>query len=475
MLENRSFDHMLGFLYRDRGNVSLSGEPFDGLTGKESNADANGNAVSVFSIDATQRYAYFMPGADPGEGYQQTNAQLFGSPNAPVPPVATCSGFVTNFGSTISWDAKNGRSVLPGTVDKGIMGIFPPEMLPVLSGLARGYAVCDRWFSSVPTETMPNRAFVCAATSQGHVDDQTKSFTVPSIFGLLSKHKLDWAVYGYDEDPLTRHDFPDTAAASDDHFGTFQDFVAAARGGTLGAYTFLEPSWGSTGNSQHPNYDVALGEALIHDVYYALRNGPGWSATLLVIVYDEHGGCFDHVPPPQNATAPDKTAGEQGFDFKRFGVRVPAVLVSPLIAQGTVLSVPAGAVPFDHTSILKTVETRWNLPSLTARDDAAPQLGGVLSLSEPRTDDPLEGVVVPQSAGPSPHSPDDPPSHMQMIHAELVSRLPVLNEMGGAKHQMPALRTGAECATYIRERTKAWKASKAAVAARPAHRPVTGS
>src|SRR6185295_2441447 len=119
-------------------------------------------------------------------------------------------------------------------------------------------------------------------------------------------------------------------------FGVFTGFTAAAAAGTLPAYTFLEPDWSSTGNSQHPNYDVAPGEQLIHDVYYAVRNGKGWNQTLLIVTYDEHGGCYDHVSPPTGAIPPDHTPGDFGFDFKRFGVRVPAVLVSPLIAPGTV-------------------------------------------------------------------------------------------------------------------------------------------
>ena len=182
------------------------------------------------------------------------------------------------------------------------MGIFPPETLPVLSGLARGYAVCDHWFGSVPTETMPNRAFACAATSQGHMDDKTSSYTCPSIFGLLSKHKINWAIYGYDTDPLTRQNFTDITNATDSHFGIFTDFTTAAAAGKLPAFTFLEPSWGATGNSQHPNNNVTLGEDLIHKVYYALRNGPAWNSTLLIITYDEHGGCYDHVAPPLGAS-----------------------------------------------------------------------------------------------------------------------------------------------------------------------------
>jgi phospholipase C len=460
MLENRSFDHMLGFLYADSGNVSPTGSPFDGLTGSESNLDENGVAVPVFKIQATDQNAYYMPGADPGEGYSATNSQLFGSVDAPTPPVATNGGFVTDYSYTLGWEGKENWSILPGTTANDIMGIFTPEMLPVLSGLARGYAVCDQWFASLPTETLPNRAFVCAGTSQGHMDDKTKSFTSPSIFGLLSQNNISWSIYGYIDPPLTRQDFTDTTNADDSHFGLFTDFQAAAAAGTLASYVFLEPSWDAAGNSQHPNYNVALGEQLIHDVYYALRNGPKWNETLLIITYDEHGGCYDHVPPPQGAVPPDNSAGEYGFDFTRFGVRVPTVLVSPLIAAGTVFRVAPGSMPLDHTSVLKTVETRWSLPSLTARDAAAQDVGAVLTLTTPRTDDPLAGVTVPVAASQNPDV--ERPSHLQEVQAELVAALPVPDVEGGAHHTMPLLKTSSDYRAYIRSRTAAWKASRKA-------------
>ena len=145
MLENRSFDHMLGYLYADSGNVSAAGHAFDGLTGKESNPNAKGVAVPVFKIDPSDKYAYFMPGADPGEGYSATNSQLFGTATAPNPAVASNTGFVTDFAYTLAWQAKDPSwSILPGTVASNIMGMFTPQMLPVLSGLARGFAVCDQ-------------------------------------------------------------------------------------------------------------------------------------------------------------------------------------------------------------------------------------------------------------------------------------------------------------------------------------------
>ncbi|HEY0937266.1 MAG TPA: alkaline phosphatase family protein [Trebonia sp.] len=421
MLENRSFDHMLGYLYSGSGNRSPAGQPFEGLSGTESNPDADGNPVSVYPVTPSTPNAYFMPGADPGEGYQATNSQLWDSVTAPAAGTAAAmNGFVKDFAATITWETADKWSIVAGTTPSWIMGCFAPETLPVLSALARGYAVCDHWFASAPTETLPNRAFTLAGTSQGHLDDHTKTYTCPSIFGSLTKADVSWRVFGYTAQPLTKADFPDITGADASHFGLFKDFQEAAAAGTLPGFTFLEPSWSSAGNSQHPNYDVALGEQLISDTYEALRSGPGWPQTLFVLTYDEHGGCYDHVPPPWGAVPPDNTAGEFGFGFDRFGVRVPTVLISPLIAPGTVYRVPDGSVPLDHTSILKTVEQRWNLPALTARDAAAPAFGDVLTLTAPRTDDVLAGVTVPVSGSAGPSAGQV--SHLEAVRDELYAR-----------------------------------------------------
>ena len=454
MLENRSFDHMLGFLYTDQGNVSPAGQPYAGLTGSESNPDSSGQPVTVFRIEPTTPNAYFMPGADPGEGYMATNSQLFGSTKGPASSsdVPAGQGFVKDFAYTLGWETPDkSYAVVAGTTPNDIMGCFTPDTLPVLSALARGYAVCDQWFASVPTETMPNRAFACSATSQGHMDDKTRTFTSPSIFGLLSQHGIGWAIYGYDAPPLTKSDFTDIHSAPASNFGEFAAFQAAAAAGTLPAYSFLEPSWGSDGNSQHPNYNVALGEQFIHDVYEAVRSGPGWAQTLLVITYDEHGGCYDHVPPPAGATPPDNTAGEFGFDFTRFGVRVPTVLVSPLIAPGTVYRAPDGGTPLDHTSVLKTVQQRWGLPALTARDAAAPSVASVLTLTEPRTDDVLAGIAVPVAAGANPAA--GLPSHLQEVQADLISRQYPAGQHDAAD-ALPASGSSAAYDSYIRTYAK---------------------
>jgi phospholipase C len=469
MLENRSFDQMLGFLYESTGNRSPSNQPFEGLTGNESNPDDAGREVKVYKVDPASTHSYLMPGADPGEGFHNTNYQLFCTDDPVKGAVPTNKGFIINFKAAIASDqAKHYKDTLPGTDPSEIMGMYTPDMLPVMSGLAKGFAVADHWFSSVPTQTIPNRAFAGAATSQGHLDNAVKVFTCPSIFGRLSQNKIDWAIYGYNRDPLTRLDYTDIQSADESHFGHFRDFQTRAAAGTLPAYTFLEPSWGSAGNSQHPNYDVALGEQLIHDVYYALRDGPGWKDTLLIINYDEHGGNYDHVPPPWGAVPPDSSVGEWGFDFSRFGIRVPALLVSPRIAAGTVFRAKQGII--DHTSVLKTIERRWKLDPLTARDKAAPDLGDVLTLSKLRTDDPLKGVAVPASNAPHPNSSQ--PSVIEKIHAAKVAHLPLRNDQGTYDHHTPPdLSTSAAIGDYIQSRTAAWTQHLQRLAQRRAARP----
>ena len=467
MLENRSFDHMLGFLY-DAANPPPRGQPFDGLTGAETNPDENGNPVQVFKITPQTPNAYYMPGADPGEGYYATNIQLFGSqnaPSAPPTPAASNQGFVVNFAQTLAKHANNRSwTIKPGTTASSIMGVFTPQMLPILSGLAQGYAVSDAWFASAPTETLPNRAFTGVATSQGHLDDTTKIFTSPSIFSALSRKGRTWAVYGYTQQAYARQDFPDITNAPDANFGLFADFQAAAAAGKLANYVFLEPSWSEAGNSQHPVGNVALGEQLLHDVYYALRNSPQWAQTLLIVTYDEHGGNFDHVPPPWTATPPDASVGEFGFGFDRFGVRVPAVFVSPWIEAGTVIRA-SGTVPFDHTSVLKTLELKWGLAPLTARDKAAPDLSGLFTLTAARTDDPLQGVAVPVAAPSTP--PSGAPNKLQRGLAELVARLPATDAAGHLDDELPELHTSQEYDDFINRKTEAWRIAKARPPGKP--------
>jgi phospholipase C len=454
MLENRSFDHLLGFLYsstdKKKNNVSPLGHPFEGLKGDEMNPDKSNKPVQVFKIQKTDQSSYFMPLGNPGEGFLNTNAQLFGTTTPAPTAKATNQGFVQNFDFILS---KGRAHALPGATAQDIMGIYTPEMLPVLSGLARGYAVCDHWYSSAPTETFPNRAFAAMATSQGRLGDAPAPFTAPSIYAALGKKGNTWTIYGYNGLPLalTKGSIADIKDASKDHFGRFSDFKTAAQNGTLANYSFLEPMWGGKGNSQHPVDDVALGEKFLSEVYDALYGSKVWEKTLLIITYDEHGGCYDHVVPPSNATPPDSSVGDDGFDFKRFGVRVPAVLVSPWIAAGTVYRVPTKSAPFDHTSILATVEKRFGLKPLTKRDEAAPHIGGVLTLKKLRTDDPLKGIAPPTS-GAKPLLTGEP-THLEITLAQIANNLPIYHQKGDVRHhEPPVFKTAQEAITFAHQR-----------------------
>jgi phospholipase C len=247
----------------------------------------------------------------------------------------------------------------------------------------------------------------------------------------------------------------DITSAPPANFGLFADFQKAVKQGTLANYVFLEPSWGLSGNSQHPDGNVAAGEQFLHDIYYTLYGSPIWQKTLLIITYDEHGGCYDHVIPPTNAVAPDNSAGELGCTFTRLGPRVPTVLVSPFIKAGTVFRV-TGTTAFDHTSILATVEKRFGVPSLTKRDAAAPDVGGVLTLTQARQDDPLKSVAVPIAGTVPQHSVG--PSHLEQALADSAELLPVSDPgfKGGYHHQMPVFKSGADAVNYARARYQAY-------------------
>jgi phospholipase C len=476
MFENRSFDSMLGFLYENKKSP-LTDQPFEGLTGKESNPDKNGNQVPVFKIDPTDPHAYHMPRKDPGEGFANTNFQLFGAPQAPFDPKTKPNqGFVIDFGHQIKnyslekmeKAADAGKPIpkeyvqyapdLPGLSEKDIMGIYTPEALPVLSGLAKNYAVCDHWYCSAPTETLPNRAFTHFGTSDGNLYDEVHSYSGTSIFMHLANHSKTWGIYGNNGKPYTVsfcEDIPsgkvnqqngETSSATlpeGCQVGSFEDFKNALNSNELPDYTFLEPVWGHAGNSQHPNYSVAAGEQYMLDIYNAVKSSPYWEDTLLVITYDEHGGCYDHVTPPEDAASPAESKAF-GFKFDRFGVRVPAVLISPWIEAGTVHRTQ-GKVPFDHTSILATLEKMFDLPALTVRDESAPHLLNVATLEKPRTDDPMKGVVAPTSN--SNVKIIDHASQIQQMHA--ASLTDKHNRETGERKETPKFHSHEEVDSYI--------------------------
>jgi phospholipase C len=482
MLENRSFDHMLGFLYP-------KSDDFDGLEGTESNLDANGNEAKVFKITPGMQNAYYFPLANPAEGYRATNDQLFSSDTPPASGEAVNDGFVTSFAAELAHPAHPLDPKLVGAAPGSIMGMYVPETLPVSSGLAKGFAVCDRWFASVPTQTFPNRAFAVAGTSLGFTDNSAHGhppFNTPSVFGKLADVGQTWKIYGYSGIPLTAADFPDTVqhGPNGEVVSGFARFQADAAGGQLAAFSYIEPEWAThprphaphgaghaddehnfqMENDQHPVSNLAVGEKLLYDLYEALRKSPAWAKTLLIVTYDEHGGCYDHVHPPTHAVAPDNIVGPSGFDFTRFGVRVPAIIVSPLIPEGTILRAPADGPPFDHTSIIATLRARFGIAALGKRDAVAPDVGSALSLATARTDDPLADIEPPTAEDPVLEAGSPPvgaaPSSFLEAKALAAAALPVpAAPIADPEAKVRTLTSAAEHYQFIQERLAAWHAA----------------
>jgi phospholipase C len=397
MLENRSFDSMLGWLYPDRAD-------FDGLTGREANSwHRHGSTVTVpvWNDLGMSRTEARGPDPDPGELFDDIEAQLWGADSVGInghgQGTPTMGGFVDNY-------MRQPRS--PDAAEPNpaaVMHCHSSAQVPILSLLARSFGVSDRWFASAPCQTWPNRFFMHTGTAGGWVNNDPSHwpYRMPTIFRRLSDHKRDWAIYF--------HDLPNTAMLADmwsklatTHFRLFhKQFEQDALNGELPSYTFIEPRYfvsrvhNKIPNDQHPPTNLVHAEELIARTYNALRQGPKWEKTLLVITYDEHGGLYDHVPPPP-ATPPGGPYPD-GFTFNRFGVRVPAVIVSPHIPAGSVLRPPlakdGSGTPFDHTSIIKTVQELFGLGTpLTERVAAAPSLlpllgdAGPINAGPPRID-----------------------------------------------------------------------------------------
>ena len=378
MMENRSFDHMLGFAQTANWQI-------DGLNGTETNRDSTGEVARV-SNDA--RYSGdFAP--DPGHALFDTLTQLYGDAKTPVTQSPTMNGFV------ISYEGKTHNS---GDAHR-IMRCFAPDKVPVLVQLARQFAVCNRWFSSVPGPTFPNRAFAHGATSIGRVDMGVDWLGMSkTIYELLAENSVDSRIYYHDSTmAMTFKGLMNQGK----YFDLFDDFLSDCKKDRLPAYSFIEPRFANgedpatnsffSASDQHPDHNVEQGEILIRDVFNAVWNGPVRNSTLLVIVYDEHGGLYDHVPPPPAVNPDNKNfAGAPGildpaFDFTRLGVRVPAVIVSPYIQKGAIDN-----TVYDHSSLIAAACKLLlkNVPnaSLTKRDKQANTFEKNLTLDQPRNE-----------------------------------------------------------------------------------------
>lgn len=404
MLENRSFDHLLGFLKRENPKIN-------GLTGEESNPAAVDNRPDVKVSDVAGDVRDLDP--DPGHDFDDVTRQIFGSLD--TSRAADMSGFVRDY-ALVSKDPIHGEN---------IMRCFKPETLPILATLAREYGVSDRWFSSVPSSTIPNRMFVHGASSAGSVsqDAVVAPFQLKTIFESLGPNTIHtYKIYTSGASILLANKY---LVQHQGKFADFSQFEADALHGNLPAYTFIEPRYddddaGNYANSQHPDFPVSRGEQLIADIYNILTKSQKWKSTLFLILYDEHGGLHDHVVPPtvackdENKHLPVPSSGPPfNFDFTRLGVRVPAVFVSPCIPPGTIIN----DQDYEHSSVVATVRKLFcpGTTPLTWREAQAATFDQVLTLegNDIRTDVvKLPDAIIPPGivnikAAEEPRSPTD--------------------------------------------------------------------
>jgi len=408
MLENRSFDHLLGYLdHHGAGYPRLDtlkpSCPVDP-------ARPGGRRV------ATSANAHAVLGNDPDHSHQAAVLQMFGPAGIPggdgTPPM---SGFVESYRHQIedgtarplAWWEKLGSKALfwgkrlwnwlrrrPDPIlaePDEIMKCFPDAEIPVLGTLAKQFAVLTDWHASVPGETWPNRQFAHAATSHGTANIEYGFYDDVTVFERLADAGRDWAVY---LDGVAQvWVYPRLWLDGTERFHGMARFLRDVADGTLPAYSFIEPNHGygaGEGNSQHPGNNTIkgdsflAGEQLMAQIYDALVANPGlFAKTLFLVTYDEHGGFFDHCPPHRVAS-PDRFLDRSGFDFSWTGVRVPAVAVSPLIPAGTV-----DGTFYDHATIAATVRRQFAPAAdpLSRRDAEANDLLDHLPLlPDPRTD-----------------------------------------------------------------------------------------
>src|SRR3990172_407005 len=378
MLENRAFDHMLGHLKKNNSKI-------DGLWGNETcpyNPTNLSEGYVKVRWNATDVSYY-----DPNHNLDETTDQIFGYGPQMYP--ATMNGFVKNF-ATI--DQKNNGA--------NIMDMLDYKKSITLSLLAEEFAIFDRWYSDLPGPTEPNRMFFNSATSWGStegVDELlAQGYPQKTIFNSLDENGYTWRDY-FTDFPTTLFFKKLRKIKYIENFRQIEFFKFDVENGDLPTYSFIEPRWFGNKNfkasDQHPPHPVSWGENLIADIYDSVRNGPKWNETLLIVTYDEHGGFYDHVPTPQkNVPAPDdhKTPSNQPqFDFKRLGIRVPTVFISPWLDKNTVIHEPIGQgnTHFCHSSFPGTLKDIFGLNNyLTKRDKWAGKWDYILNnRTEPRT------------------------------------------------------------------------------------------
>ena len=312
---------------------------------------------------------------------------------------------------------------------RGSMSYYTEDDLPFYYSLARTFTLSNRWFCSVPAQTYPNRRFLQAGTASGIISTDISNITTypanGTVFDQLSRYGISWL--NYFSDAPTTGIIVDTDFRYPEHLARIEQFYADAAAGTLPAVSIVDCNMGAiqgevasvpeslpapiptftavpdrametTCESEEAPEDVQLGEAFVSRVVNAVMSGPAWRRTLLIWLYDEHGGYYDHVAPPAaiapDATRPNLGPGDPPGGYNVYGPRVPAVVVSPYSRRNDVTN-----VVHDHTSVLASIEAMWNLPALTYRDANAATIADFLDLSHMHFSEPPELAAPANPAG----------------------------------------------------------------------------
>jgi phospholipase C len=451
MMENRSFDHMFGLMM----------DEIPGLrgvhVGEWTNVDDKGNAHRL-TADAAYQGQFRV---DPPHDFWSINQQIYANPGQPTqPPRPDMQGFAATYARA-------------GGNPAYIMKCFSPDRVPTVRVLAKNYLVCDNWFSSVPGPTNPNRAFAHFGTSFGRVDNGPVWFAMvdrrhdKGIYGRLRDRGRSAKIYYYNQQSGTIG----MTFLGSSYFGLFRDFEKDCRNNRLPDYSFLEPPYvdqddGLLAADQHPDNFVLAGDQFIRSVYEAVRaNDEVWRETLLLIVWDEHGGIFDHVSPPTLPYGDTFRSPVAGWDFNQLGVRVGAIVVSPYVTPGVSHAL------FEHASIPATVTQQFIGPpgahAPYLREQRAPTMQQLLIDMAPRMDRPDFGKpprseltddrVIPVSLSQAPwlerptFGPNRPASGLQIAHVREVHQLLTIQKSKVASAFDPrGIRTQREVAQFMR-------------------------
>ncbi|HSF55079.1 MAG TPA: alkaline phosphatase family protein [Algoriphagus sp.] len=399
-LESRSFDNVCGWLYeKSQADINFIGstKPFEGASTKNFNKDGgkkvfqskfqNGALSNDWDLSDQKQ----DPFHDNSDGLQQMFFNRY--PGYPGQAIPDMGGFVRNNSS------------------EDVMLTLTPQQLPVMNGLAENFAISDEWFCSIPGGTDINRAFAVSGSGMNRLDTWEGGSIYEnwpqyphrqSLWKVLWNNGIkDWAIYNsivWSGHPFTYHLYLEGQVPSIDQnamkfIGGVESFKIQAKYGTLPSFSFLEPVWiaPSGTSSYHPGASMVPGEITLNEIYEAIKTGPNWEDTLLVITFSKNGGIYDHVAP-RYAAKPWPNDWVDGFEFDLLGPRVPTIMVSPWIKKNTVFR-SGGPIPFDSTSFAATLLNWYGIPKsrwgMGDRMDQAPTFESVFQATEARTDKPV--------------------------------------------------------------------------------------